>query len=165
MTTPPHASPVVPTFAEGKALLIAGISEHYGCGPGAGIPAQWQRFGPFIGSVPGEVYGTTYGVIHNSDDEGGYDYMCGVEVADFSRIPVELHRLRIAPQTYAVFEHKGHVSSISATIQAIWTAWLPSSDHDAVDAPSFERYGLAFDPQTGFGGVEFWLPVKRRIAP
>ena len=24
----------------------------------------------------------------------------------------------------------------------------------------FERYGEAFDPQTGTGGIEVWLPIK-----
>ena len=30
----------------------------------------------------------------------------------------------------------------------------------AADAPSFERYGKKFDPRTGNGGFEIWLPVK-----
>jgi AraC family transcriptional regulator len=28
------------------------------------------------------------------------------------------------------------------------------------DAPSFERYDEKFDPSTGNGGLEFWVPVK-----
>jgi hypothetical protein len=29
------------------------------------------------------------------------------------------------------------------------------------DAPSFERYGDGFDPVTGLGIVEIWIPLKR----
>jgi hypothetical protein len=28
------------------------------------------------------------------------------------------------------------------------------------DAPNFERYGESFDPVTGNGGLEIWVPVK-----
>ncbi len=164
MPTTATAPALTPRIVEGKALLIAGINARYACGPGAGIPAQWQRFAPHIGALPGEVYGVTYGVIHNDDDAGGYDYLCGVEVADFAQVPAELDRLRIAPRLYAVFTHEGHVSAISATIQAIWSTWLPNSDYEAQDAPNFERYGREFNPMTGMGGLEFWVAVKAKPA-
>ncbi len=164
MPTTATAPALKPRIVEGKALLIAGINERYGCGPGAGIPAQWQRFGPHIGALPGEVRGVTYGVIHNSDDTAGFDYLCGVEVADFAQVPPELDRLRISPHLYAVFSHEGHVSAISATIQAIWSTWLPNSDYEAQDAPNFERYGPQFNGMTGMGGLEFWVAVKPKPA-
>jgi AraC family transcriptional regulator len=28
------------------------------------------------------------------------------------------------------------------------------------DAPDFERYDRQFDPASGSGGVEIWLPLK-----
>jgi AraC family transcriptional regulator len=28
------------------------------------------------------------------------------------------------------------------------------------DAPNFERYGPDFDPRTGTGVVEIWVPIK-----
>src|SRR5262245_31043259 len=43
-----------PRFVTGKALLVAGLSERYDCESSKGIPAQWQRFGPHIGNVPGQ---------------------------------------------------------------------------------------------------------------
>jgi AraC family transcriptional regulator len=30
----------------------------------------------------------------------------------------------------------------------------------AADAPNFERYDETFDPATGNGGFEIWVPVK-----
>ena len=46
---------------------------------------------------------------------------------------------------------------------AAWD-WLPTSgrklDCDA-GAPTFiEHYGEKFDPDTGFGDIEVWFPVK-----
>jgi AraC family transcriptional regulator len=29
----------------------------------------------------------------------------------------------------------------------------------AADAPDFERYDADFDPRTGMGGVEIWVPL------
>mgnify|MGYP003409082453 CR=1 FL=1 len=40
------------------------------------------------------------------------------------------------------------------------TGWLPISGMKAADAPSFERYDEKFDPATGNGGLEIWVPVR-----
>jgi AraC family transcriptional regulator len=42
----------------------------------------------------------------------------------------------------------------------IWNQWLPASGLRAADAPNFERYDEKFDPLTGNGGLEIWLPVR-----
>jgi AraC family transcriptional regulator len=45
-------------------------------------------------------------------------------------------------------------------MSAIWSQWLPSSGHKFADAPFFERYDNRFDPRTGEGEVELWLPLE-----
>ena len=150
-----------PRFENGRILLIAGIGERYTCQSSAGIPAQWQRFLPHFGNVPGQVGRIAYGVSCNQDDEGNFDYICGVEVSDFSKVPADWSRLRIAPQKYAIFAHREHISTIRSTWNTIWNKWLPESGYEAADAPDFERYGEEFDPRTGTGGLEIWIPVKR----
>ena len=149
-----------PRFENSEALLLAGLSERYQAETVAGIPALWQRFGPNIGQLPGQVGQQTYGVCFNSDGAGSFDYLCGVEVADFAALPSSWTRLRIAPQRYAVFTHRGHISGIRGTCNAIWNQWLPQSGLEAADAPDFERYDERFDPHTGMGEVEVWIPVK-----
>src|SRR5262249_15262224 len=149
-----------PRFVTGKALLVAGLGERYDCESSKGIPAQWQRFGPHIGNVPGQVARTTYGVCCNNDGDGNFDYICGVEVAGFSDLPKEFARLRIPEQRYAVFTHREHISTIRRTVNTIWNKWLPESGREVADAPDFERYGDSFDPRSGLGGVEIWIPVK-----
>ncbi len=79
----------------------------------------------------------------------------------FSGLPAELARVRLPVATYAVFAHREHVSTIRSTWLAIWSSWLPGSGLEAVDAPSFERYPETFDPETGNGGFEIWIPVRR----
>jgi AraC family transcriptional regulator len=150
-----------PRFENGKPLLIAGLGARYTCESSKAIPAQWQRFAPHIGNVPGQIGRAAYGVCCNSDDAGNFDYICGVEVADFSELPAEFSRVRLPEQRYAVFTHHEHISTIRRTVNTIWNKWLPESKHEAADAPDFERYGESFDPQTGTGGVEIWIPIKR----
>ncbi len=145
----------------GKMLLIAGLSERYTYASSAGIPSQWQEFQRHIGHVPGQTGKVAYGVFYNTDDNGNLDYMTGVEVADFSDLPKEFARLRIPEHLCAVFAHQSHVSGIRGTMNAIWNNWLPASEYAAADAPGFERYDERFNPETGLGGFEIWIPVRK----
>jgi AraC family transcriptional regulator len=155
-----HVNLGEPRIVQSKPMLIAGLNERYGVQSGANIPAQWQTFVPHVGSVPGQLGGTAYGVIYNGDDDGNYDYMCGVEVSDFSRLPSDLHRLRVPACKYAVFRHAGHVSGLRSSWSQIWSKSLPESGYELADAPIFERYGEEFDGRTGTGGVDLFVPIQ-----
>jgi AraC family transcriptional regulator len=149
-----------PTFKQSPVLLIAGINQRYeGLESAAGIPSQWQRFNQFSGSIPRQVNSTAYGVCYNTDDEGSMDYLCGVQVRDFAALPKEFTSLRLPEQRYAVFFHSQHISAIRGTWNTIWNEWLPQSGHHVVDAPIIELYDQRFDPKTGNGGVELWVPL------
>ncbi|CAG4890509.1 AraC family transcriptional regulator [Paraburkholderia saeva] len=149
-----------PRIETGRPLLVAGLSERYHYERSDGIPAQWQRFGPQIGKIPGQVGNVAYGVCLNNDDAGNFDYLCGVEVTDFSALPAHVARVRIGEHRYAIFDHRDHISAIRRTWNTIWNKWLPESGHEVADAPVFERYGEQFSPTTGMGGVELWIPLK-----
>jgi AraC family transcriptional regulator len=149
-----------PRFATGKPLLIAGVGERYSCESGAAIPGQWRRFHQKVDDIPHRIGKVAYGVCCNGDDSGNFDYIAGVEVSDFSDLPREFSRVRIPEQKYAVFSHREHISTIRRTVNTIWNQWLPSSGLKAADAPNFERYDENFDPLTGNGGLEIWVPVK-----
>jgi AraC family transcriptional regulator len=145
-------------FEDGKTMLVAGLSEP--CGPNMNGPALWKKFVPYIGHIPGQIGSIEYGVVCNGDDSGNMVYMAAMEVSDFARLPEELSRFRIPEQRYAVFVHAGHISTIRQTWQAIFSKWLPESGFKATGGPEFERYTSAFDPKSGNGGVEIWVPIK-----
>jgi AraC family transcriptional regulator len=147
-----------PRVVSSDALLIFGLGQRYHR-TNAGIPSQWDRFLPYAGHIAGQIGQERYGVICNTDDAGSIDYICGVQVREFPSQPAEFTRLRIPPQTYAVFEHRDHVSAISTTWQAIWNHGLSSAGHQASDGPAFERYDERFDGRTGLGGLEIWIPI------
>lgn len=154
-TIAPLASPRI---VNGSALLIFGLGER--CNSNAGMPSQWDRFLPHLGHISRQVGKVAYGVICDSDEAASHEYICGVEVSEFPAHPPEFARLRIPPQTYAVFEHRDHISAIATTWKAIWNQALPDSAYKAADGPAFERYPEQFDGRTGLGGLEIWIPVK-----
>jgi AraC family transcriptional regulator len=147
-----------PRMEDGRTLLIAGLGERYAFENLGSLPALWQRFAEHLGHVPGQVGRLAYGVCYNTDDTG-FDYIAGVEVSDFAPQPKEFARLRVTGQRYAVFKHDAHVSTVRSTFMAIFNNWLPKSRYRMADAPLFERYDERFDPRTGMGGFEIWIPV------
>lgn len=149
-----------PRIEQGKPMLIAGFGGSFSVDKVAGIPALWQRFAPHIGHVPGQIGYTTYGVSLNCDDNGNFDYIAGVEVSDFDNLPAELAHTRVPAQTYAIFEHRGHVTAIKQTYEAIWRDWLPKSGRKPADGPTLERMDQRFDPATGNGVLEIWLALQ-----
>lgn len=149
-----------PRVIKGDAMLIFGLGKRCPVAGNLEIPSQWNSFVPYIGHIEGQIGNVAYGVIYNSDDSGSYDYICGVAVREFPAHRAEFTRLRIPPQTYAVFEHRDHVAAVASTWKAIWEYGLADAGLQAADGPAIERYDERFDGRTGLGGFEIWVPVK-----
>lgn len=151
-----------PREYDGPALLLAGFSDRFHHEQKQGIPVLWQRFGPHLGSVPGQVGHVAYGAVANSDDAGNFEYFAAVEVSSFDGLPSEYARLRVPAQHYVVFTHSAHISAISSTFAAIWGDWIPKSGREVIDAPVLEVYREDFNAMTGTGNVEIWIPMKAK---
>lgn len=149
-----------PRFEDSRTLLIAGLGARYAQGGDSAIPSQWQRLVQYLGAIPAEVPGVTYGVGANFDEDNSFDYITGVEVTSFANLLDGFTAIRLPARRYAVFTHRGHVSGIPNTMGGIWRDWLPASGHKFADAPFFERYDERFDPHSGNGGVELWLALE-----
>lgn len=151
-----------PVIREDGPLLLAGLREFRTFDERGGIPDQWRRFAPHLGAIPGEIAGTAYGACFQpASGAEGFDYMTCAAVSSLDSLPEELSGARLARHRYAAFAHKDHVSTIGATCAAIFSDWLPNSGEKASEGPLFllEVYTSGFDPLTGFGGMEVWLPL------
>jgi AraC family transcriptional regulator len=160
MTTqqlPKLSPPRVETLPE---MCFVGFVERYDCKSPMGIPNQWQRLAPYLGTLRSQIGRDAYGVCFNFDEEGKFDYMSGVAVNANSETPSGLVRMTLPGQKYAVFHHKGHISEIRSVITAIWSAQLAASGHEPVHGPTLEKYGPEFDGRTGLGGYEIWIAIK-----
>lgn len=85
---------------------------------------------------------------------------CGVSRSHLAHAFCGLLQLEVQPRQYAVFEHRGHVSTIYETYRCIWNEALPATGRTAADAPIIERHNSTFDPRTGEGGLTLWIPLN-----
>ena len=157
----PGSSPLAaPRIAHERALRLVGLARPM-AGSSAGIPAQWGRFAPLIPGIPARDGDETFGATFEADVPGApLAYLCGVAVKEWPAHPGELARLELPARRYAVWSHAEHVSTVAATCQQIFEHGLARAGLTPEPAPMFERYGADFDPRTGNGGFEIWVPVK-----
>lgn len=154
--------PIPPArYEEGRLLTLAGFAERFGMSDLSGLPLLWQRFAPQIGQVPGQRGRDSYGVCYNPDQQGGFDYLAGVEVSTPGPLPEGFSTLALAPQHYAVFEHQGCLQGLKATFDGIFL-WLAQSGGQQADAALFERYPAGFDPADPEAVMEIWVPLQRK---
>jgi AraC family transcriptional regulator len=163
-STASAADPIEPQrFADGDALIVAGLGKHHGATAIDDIPEQWKQFAPHIGRVPGQKNEVAYGVV-SGGDQSGFDYLAGVAIGDATQAGKQFTVLTLPPRRYAVFFHDGNVSRLHAFCERIWTEWVPRAEKTGMrtaHAPFFERYDDRFDPRTGNGGVEVWIPLEK----
>ncbi len=148
-----------PTFQTSPDLRIAGLNKSYTMETRMGIPSQWERFVPRAATIPG-VKGTNFfGVCWNTKEDCAFDYLTGVEVQGTDPLPTDMTLVNLTSRRYAVFTHTDHVSAIPKTIDTIWSKWAPECGLKIANAPCFERYTHEFNPRTGMGGMEIWVPL------
>lgn len=147
------------TYQPCPEMILAGLNQSYTMESRIRIPQQWEKFVPRGATIPGVKGPTFYGVCWNTKPDCGFDYLTGVEVTDASRLPSDMTFVKLPARRYAVFVHAGHVSAIPKTIDTIWTKWVPDCGLKIASAPCFERYTSEFNPGTGMGGMEIWVPL------
>ncbi len=159
-----------PRIENAEPRLIAGLQERFTAQTRQhDIPLLWTRFIPHIGKVPGQVAQVAYGVCsHLVSQPFSFEYLAGVEVSTGSAWPQGFSQTTLPPSLYAIFRHREHVSQLPVTLDAIHQKWLPDSlykpAHGAPAQPYLiERYGEGFNPATGMGDIEIWIPVERKI--
>jgi len=150
-----------PRFEDVEAFTIGGLNATYTYAERGKIPSQWQTFAPSIGKIPGQVGGmTAYGVMWNPNPGCGFDYLAGVAVSDPSKLPQEFTAAPIPAGRFIVFPYSGHVSKLGELLDTIWQKWVPIAAVEIAQSPSFEKYSEEYNPQSGMGGMEIWLPLQ-----
>jgi AraC family transcriptional regulator len=166
MSEQPQVQLEEPRIEHSGPMVLAGLGRVLTWSEMGEIPALWNEFGPRIGSIPGEIGEAAYGVNMAPPANGGdFGYVAAVEVSDPAAIPADLTTLSVPAQRYAVFPHRGHVTELTGTIGAIMSDWLPQSGHRSPEVGPggmvfLERYSEEFDPETGRGGMEVWMPIS-----
>ncbi len=148
-----------PRIEDSPERIIAGLSNRFTFETNTRIPALWQECSAHLRSYPGDSHVATYGVCYDASDADEFSYMAGVEIKAKAEAPSDLKTVTIAAGRYAVFEHSGHISDLRKTVYTVWNKALPESGLTYRPAPDFERYDKRYNPETGEGLVEIWMPV------
>jgi AraC family transcriptional regulator len=148
------------------ALAFVGLSGRHTFAALQDIPAQWRRFMEHENGYAGiadRIDRAPVGITLPPDADDGFEYVCAAQVtprpARHTPTPPGLTRLELPVRSYAVFPHRDHVGTIRGTYIAIWNEWLPAGGWQALAEPILERHNPTFDPRTGYGGLEIWIPV------
>lgn len=152
-----------PKIARKAAFHVVGMSGRFTPATNSRIPELWTRFAPRMYEIPHRSGVNTFGVCVDADpasvDEVGFTYVAGVEVERIDAVPEGMIALTIPAGTYAVFTHSGHIARLSDTVKQIWGVWLPASPYRHVSRPDFEAYDSRWDPTTGLGEIDIYVPI------
>ncbi|GES44103.1 AraC family transcriptional regulator [Rhizobium dioscoreae] len=150
-----------PRFETHPAMLLAGLAETYAYEATEAIPSLWQKFNEHFGHIPGQIGNVAYGVCTQAEEGSeSFRYMSAAEVSAADGLPEGFVTVKLPQQRYAIFTHRGHISGISATVHQIFGEWLPQSGQQHAGTPDMmERYDDRFDPRTGMGVTEIWIPL------
>jgi len=131
---------------------------------GQGIMQVWMAFSQ-VAEVERQKPTHAYGLMPKNDpDSGAFDYMAAYEVDAPAPSHASHAQLTVPAGRYAVFHHPGPAREAQSTWRPIFGEWMPQSDFDHDVLPFQEVYDEAFDPSTGEGGFEIWIPVKPKAS-
>jgi len=122
-----------------------------------------RAFARQIGAIPHRRGKLRFGVCIPAEEpapgDARFTYLTGVEVDRVDAVPDGTIALAVAASRYAVFTHAGPITRIADTVKQVWGAWLPASRHRRLPSPDFEFYDDRFDPATGEGEVDIYVPI------
>jgi AraC family transcriptional regulator len=155
MTDP---APIAPRIEQRPALHLVGTVCDYAFADGdmlRALPLQWAAFGPLIPTVESGEAAVAFGVALPAEDSGYFRYMTAVPARSGVAPPRGMSAITLPAGSYLTFAHEGHVSTLNQTVAVACAGRKPASG-----APAFlEYYGPGFDPETGLGDIEIWLPI------
>ena len=148
-----------PRLESRDAFEVTGMADHFTFGSIPTIPALWAAMNDREDEIV-SVQPYAYGISYDTTMGEAFRYLAGYATAPGAAVPAGMTLLKVPAGNFAVFVHDGHVSQMHQTMQAIFDSGLPGAGLTAREAPELEIYDNRFDPKTGIGPVELWIPVE-----
>jgi AraC family transcriptional regulator len=104
-----------------------------------------------------QKYDASYFNTFNPNTE--FEKWAAVAVTDFNEIPEAMEPITLVGGLYAVFVHKGDVSTASKTFEYIFGKWLPNSEYVLDDRLHFELLGEKYKNNDPDSEEEIWIPI------
>lgn len=111
---------------------------------------------------PKEIVNASYDADYGFMKEEGYlTHLIGILTTE-EDVPQFLDKVPVPPCTWAVFPNEGPFpSTLQNTMASIYAEWLPSSNYEVVNLPTFSFTKM--DPEKNdYAYSEVWIPVRRK---
>jgi AraC family transcriptional regulator len=152
-----------PKLVSKPSFHAIGLAGTFTSSTNDGIPGLWSRFAPQIDAIPHRRGKLTFGVCIPAEEpasgDASFTYVAGVEVERIDAVPDGMIALTVRGGRYAVFTHRGHIARIKDTFRQVFGNWLPATPHRHLPSPDFELYDDRFDPASGEGEVDIYVPI------
>lgn len=153
-----------PTLQTLDAITLCGVARTFTGATRHLIPDLWMEAVPRIFALDGRQGDTTYGACIGMNtkegDDYGFVYMAAVEVLPTTVAHDGMTTVVAPAGRYAVYTFDDHISKFSEFVDAVWRDHFPTSGLTRRSAPDFERYDERWDPETGLGPVDYFIPVE-----
>ena len=157
---------IEPVIEERDETRFVGVSTQFDGGDrqrntlGDDIEDLWVRFLPVAGSIPEQVDGPYYGVIHDAGERSdGLGYLASV-ASTVEEAPSGLGLVVVPPGRWAVFAHHGLPSDIDHTVNYIYGSWLVRSPDDHAGGPDLEIYGADWKHASADSVIHYAIPLR-----
>lgn len=151
---------VSPVRTKASAFVAIGLWSRIRVGDTSTAAGLWQSFMEQAHRLVARDE-APLGISRTTDDADVVDYACAAVINASARPPRGMSRIEVPAREYAVFEHQGHITTIATTYAAIWDVWSAASLPIEEAGLCLERHKPTFNPSTGLGGVEIWVPLQR----
>ncbi len=152
-----------PDIIELEARRLCGMAKTFNAKNRHLIPELWSDFTDQLSSMPGVTGNATYGacidMVEGTGPNSGFVYMAAIEVDTKDAPPEGMVAVDVPAGRYARFSFKGPIKNFPQWIDVVWREYFPASGLKHRDAPDFERYDDRWDPESGNGVVEYYIPI------
>jgi AraC family transcriptional regulator len=111
---------------------------------------------------PYEIVNASYDADENFlKEEGELTHLIGVLTTE-SPVSDLLDKVPVEACTWAIFPNEGPFpATLQETMAKVYSEWLPSSDYEVINAPTFSFTKMNEDKKD-YAYSEVWVPVRRR---
>ncbi len=111
---------------------------------------------------PYEIVNASYEADANFlKEEGDLTHMIGI-LTTTNQVSDQLEKMPVDAYTWAIFPNEGPFpSTLQNTMAKVYSEWLPSSDYEVINAPTFSFTKMDKDKKD-YAYSEVWIPVRKR---
>lgn|SRR5690606_5436950 len=111
---------------------------------------------------PYEIVNASYNADANfMKEEGDLTHLIGVLTTE-SQVSDQLDKVKVDACTWAIFPNEGPFpTTLQETMARTYSEWLPTSDYEIVNAPSFS-FTKMDSQKENYAYSEIWIPVRKR---